>query len=177
MIRSPWKAFVGVALFGLLNACSGSNHSVSLQSIDVTPSAASAAAGSATQLTATGMFSDGSHADITYLVTWTSSNTAVATVGTAGMVTGVAVGSTTVSAAVQGVTGNTTYNVTAAVLASIEVTPPILSIASGRTVLMTATGVYSDHSTQNLSQVTWTSSNSAVASVSSSGVATAVGVG
>ncbi|HWX33267.1 MAG TPA: Ig-like domain-containing protein [Steroidobacteraceae bacterium] len=176
MIRSPWKAFLGVALLGLLNACTGSNHAVSLQSIGVT-GATSAAAGSATQLTATGMFSDGSHADITYLVTWTSGNKAIATVSTAGMVTGVAAGSTTVSAAVQGVTGSATYIVTGAVLASIEVTPPILSIASGRTVLMTATGVYSDNSTLNLGQVTWRSSNSAVASVSSSGVATAVGVG
>jgi hypothetical protein len=177
MIRSPLQAFLVVALFGLLDACSGSNHSASLQSIDVTPAAASAAAGSATQLTATGMLSDGTHADITDQVTWTSSNTAIAMVSASGMVTGVAVGSATVSASVLGVTGSTTYNVTAAVLASIEVTPPILRIAAGRSALMTATGVYSDNSTQNLTQVTWASSNSAVASVSPGGVATAVGVG
>jgi uncharacterized protein YjdB len=177
IMRSPLKAFLVVSFLGLLNACGGSNHSASLQSIEVTPGAASAAAGSATQLTATGILSDGTHADITSEVTWTSGNTAIATVTASGLATGIAVGSTTLSASALGVTGSATYNVTAAVLASIEVTPPILRIAAGRTALMTATGVYSDNSTQNLSQVTWTSSNSAVASVSSGGVATAVGVG
>src|ERR1700722_3096743 len=176
-MRSPLMAFLLVPFLGLLNACGGSSHSASLQSIEVTPATASAAAGNPTQLTATGILSNGSHVDLTDQVKWSSGNTAIATVSASGMVTGIAVGSTTVSAAAQGVTGSTTYNVTAAVLASIEVTPPILRIAAGSSVLMTATGVYSDTSTHNLSQVTWTSSNSAVASVSSGGVATAVGAG
>jgi len=48
-------------------------------------------------------------------VTWTSGNTAIATVSSTGVVTGVAVGSTTITATVFGVSGNVTVTVQCAV--------------------------------------------------------------
>ena len=66
-------------------------------------------------------------------------------------------------------------------LDSIQVTPTAQSLTVGQTAAFTATGVYgnSKHtSTQTItSGVTWTSSTPTVATVNSSGVATAVGAG
>jgi phosphatidylinositol-3-phosphatase len=63
-------------------------------------------------------------------------------------------------------------------LTSISVTPTSASIAAGATQAFTATGTFSDGSTQNLSSTaTWASSNTAVATLSTAGVATGVAAG
>jgi hypothetical protein len=60
--------------------------------------------------------------------------------------------------------------VTPATLVSIQVNPPSPSIADGLTQQFTATGVYTDNSTQDLtSAATWASSNASVASISNAG--------
>jgi hypothetical protein len=112
-------------------------------------------------------------------VTWTSSKTAVATINTNGLATAVSAGATTISAALAGVTGGTTLTVQAPpTLASIAMTPTNPTILVGATQQFTATGTYSDGSTQNLSsRVTWTSSKTAVATINTNGLATAVSAG
>ncbi len=61
---------------------------------------------------------------------------------------------------------------------SIEVSPAAPSIANGLTQQFTATGLYSDNSTQDLTtEVTWASTDAAVATVSNTGLATAASVG
>ncbi len=63
-------------------------------------------------------------------------------------------------------------------LSSIAVTPATTTIIVGATQQYTATGTYSDSSTQNLnSQVAWTSSPSGVVTVSAGGLATGVSAG
>jgi WD40 repeat protein len=63
-------------------------------------------------------------------------------------------------------------------LTSIAVTPASPSILVGASQAFAATGTYSDSSTQDLtSQVAWTSSNTSVATISASGLATGAGVG
>jgi hypothetical protein len=171
------------ALLGLLISCGGSSHSdATLQSIEITPTAASAAAGTTSQLTATGIYSGGGHLDVTYDATWSSSNSAVANVNAGGVASAAAQGTTTISAKLQGVSGSAMLTVTAATLVSIEVTPARPSISKGRTLQFVATGIFSDNSTQNLTgQVTWSSSNGSLASIStasgSNGLATATGAG
>ena len=65
-----------------------------------------------------------------------------------------------------------------ATLESIAVTPASPSIAKGLTQQFTATGTYSDSSTQNLtSQVTWNSATTSVATIAAGGLATGVGTG
>ena len=77
-----------------------------------------------------------------------------------GLATAAGAGSTTVSATSDGVTGDTTLTVTDATLVSIEVTPADASIVDGTTQQFTATGVYNNASTQDLTtQVTWASSD------------------
>jgi uncharacterized protein YjdB len=113
-------------------------------------------------------------------VTWNSSNTAVATINSAGLATGVASGSITISATSGTVTSGTTLTVQGVpvTLSSISVTPANPTINVGATQQFTATGTYSDGSTQNITgQVTWSSSNSGVATISSTGLATGAGMG
>src|SRR5205814_7756806 len=63
-------------------------------------------------------------------------------------------------------------------LTSIQVTPAYPTLSFNQTQQMFATGTYSDGSVQDLTNsVTWASSNTAVATLSSSGVASAVGHG
>ena len=150
-----------------------------LTSMAVTPSNPSLLAGATQQFTATATYSDGSTQNVTSQATWTSSSTAVATINASGLATAVAAGSTTISAALAGVTGSTTLTVkTAPTLASIAMTPSNPSLLAGATQQFTATGTYSDGSTQNVtSQATWTSSSTTVATISASGLATAVAAG
>jgi uncharacterized protein YjdB len=156
---------------------------VTLKSIAVTPPSPSIVAGNTQQFTATGTYSDNSTKSITTSVAWKSSNTAFAAIGGAtGLATGVAAGTTQITAT-QGsiVSPNDPLSVTAAVvtLKSIAVTPASPNVGIGNTLQFTATGTYSDNSTKNItSSVAWSSSNTPFATIGiSSGLATGVAVG
>lgn len=83
---------------------------------------------------------------------------------------------TAASVANASVTSSATITIQPPTLSSITVTPASASIQVGQTEAFTATGTYSDNSMQNItSTVTWASSNTSVASINSSGVATAGG--
>jgi hypothetical protein len=85
--------------------------SAGLTSIAVTPANPSVIAGSTQQFKATGTYSDNSTQDITSQVSWSSSNTAVATINSAGLASGIAGGSTTITATQASVSGSTTLTV------------------------------------------------------------------
>lgn len=74
-------------------------------SVTVSGSGALTAAGQAAQLTATASLSDGSSQDVTSKAVWMVVNPGVASVSTAGVVTGVGFGTTKVKATYQGVAG------------------------------------------------------------------------
>jgi uncharacterized repeat protein (TIGR03803 family) len=159
-----------------------------LSSITLSASSSSIAAGATEQFTATGNFSDNATQNLSADVNWTSSNTAVATVSSSGLVSAVGAGTATITVTCKvastcgSVSGSSTVTVTQVILASIAVTPASPSIALGLTETFTATGTYSDNSTHNLtSQVTWTSATTSVATISnasgSAGVAHPVATG
>ncbi len=123
---------------------------------------------------ATGIYSDATTQDLSTSATWASSDPTKASIsnagGSQGLASSEAVGSTSVSATFNGVTGSTTLTVTAATLVSIGVTPATSSIAKGLTRQFTATGTYTDASTQNLTTTaTWGSSDQETASISNAG--------
>src|SRR5207247_8307001 len=142
-------------------ACSVSSVHVTaknatLVSIGVTPANPNLPQGLTGQFTATGTYSDNSTQDLTAQVAWSSSNTGVATIDSAGLVTSVAAGTTTITATLGLVSGNTTLTVTNATLSSVAVTPTNPSIANGTTRQFTATGTYSEITTQDLtSRAEW----------------------
>jgi uncharacterized protein YjdB len=178
-------ALLVVGIGCMLASCGeGGDSTPGLQSIEVTPPNAQAAAGTSVQLSATGIYSDGTHQDVTSQVLWGTSNAAIATfaAGSGGTVSALATGAVTIAATLHDRVGTTNFTVTPAVLASIEVTPATPSVANGTTEQFTATGVFSDGSTQDLTtQASWTSANIAVASISnvagSIGLASATGDG
>ena len=101
-------------------------------------------------------------ADITTGGTWSSSNTGVATIGSTGIVLGVASGTTVITYAITG--GYTTYVVSVNSLAPI--TGPTSVFAGNTITLADAT-----------SGGTWSSSNTSVAPINSSGVVLGVAAG
>ena len=157
-----------------------------LVSIAVRPANPSIALGMTQQFTATGTYSDNSIQNITASVTWSSSAGSVAAISNAAGSTGgaasKAVGTTTITATSGNISGSTSLTVAPPTLVSITVTPSNPSIVFGTTEQFTATGIYSDNSTQDLTtSVTWSSSANSVATVSnaagSNGKATAVATG
>ncbi len=149
-----------------------------LVSIAVTPVNPSLSVGQQQQFTATGTYSDGSKKDLTSSAAWSSSATSVATISSSGLATAVAAGSTTIKATSGSVNGSTTLTVTAPTLVSIAVTPVNPSLSVGQQQQFTATGTYSDGSKKDLtSSAAWSSSATPVATISSSGLATAVAAG
>ena len=101
---------------------SGSGGTKTLVSIAITPSNPFIAVATTQQFTATGTYSDNTTQNLTASVTWSSSNTGVATiVGSTGLATPVAVGSTTITAALGGISGSTTLTVTANNVLAISV--------------------------------------------------------
>ena len=154
-----------------------------LTSIAVTPTNPTILVGATQQFTATGTYSDGIAQNLTSQVTWASTSPAVATIiANSGLATGVGIGTSTISATLGGVvsTPQTIQVTPTPTLASIAVTPTNPTLQQvGATLQFTATGTYSDGTTQNLtSQVTWASTSPAVAAIiANSGLATGVGVG
>ncbi len=114
-------------------------------------------------------------------VTWTSSNTSVATVSSAGLVTAVAEGTTTITVKTSDGSKTATCKVTVEIpVETVAVTGVTLSATSatltsiGETKQLTATVAPTNATNQS---VTWTSSNTSVATVSSTGLVTAVANG
>jgi hypothetical protein len=86
-------------------------NSAILTSLSVTPVYPLITVRANVQMKATGNYSDGTSYDLTALAVWTSSNPAVATVSTTGLATGVAATTTTITAIVSIVSGNTILTV------------------------------------------------------------------
>ncbi|GIW26157.1 Ig-like domain-containing protein [Meiothermus sp.] len=171
-----WLLLLLTALF--LAAC-GPAGGPTINSIEVTPPSASKQVGQTQQFTAVAKDASGNTiSGVTF--TWTSSNPSVATVNSSGLATAVAAGTATITASAQGKSGNATLTVTNPApppIETIEVSPPSASKQVGQTQQFTA--VAKDASGNTISGVTftWSSSDTAIATVDSSGLATAVAAG
>jgi hypothetical protein len=151
---------------------------VSVQSIAVTPSTATVQTLGSQQFVANCSYSDGSSADCTTSVNWASSSTSVVTINGSGVATGVAQGTANIIANMGSVQAQASATVPAAVLQTISITPASSTVAVGGTQQLKATGVYSDSSTVDMTNaVNWSSSNPAVVSTTTAGLACALAQG
>ena len=183
---SPGSTMITAKMGRMSGSTSLNVTAATLEVIDVSPTNASVANGLSNRFVATGVYTDNSVHDISASVTWTSSDNTVASIsntpGSNGVSATTGPGSTVISATLGALSAKATLTVTSATLVSIEVTPTNPSIANGLSEALQATGIYTDHSTHDLtSAVTWSSSVASVASVSnlpgSNGLATTASPG
>ena len=129
--------------------------------------------------TAKGVYGDGQQYDITQSVTWSSSNTAVATVDSSGIVSGLAAGMVTISASssnVQGMTALTVIPKKELVSLNISSSSPTVFLNESLQLVLTAT--YNDQSTRNVAgDAQWSTDMPSVVSVDSTGKVSGVGLG
>ncbi len=109
-------------------------------------------------------------------ITWSSSENAVATVSSAGLVTGVAGGSATITATSEGKSGTAGVLVQIPV-ASVIVDPNVANLTLSGTVSLAAVALDATGNELIDREVSWSSSNPGVASVSETGLVTGLADG
>lgn len=159
---------------------------IHLTSLAVVPSTASLTPTNTFQFAASGVFDDASSADVTGVVTWTSSNTAVASIsnvaGSQGLATGAGLGTTTITATSGSLTATAQLKVAPSGIVSLTVTPATTSVRQGQTTPFSAAAGFLTGPSQDVTGSTfWSSSNTNVATISNAptnaGIATGVAPG
>jgi uncharacterized protein YjdB len=109
-------------------------------------------------------------------VTWSSSNSTIASVSTNGLVTGVANGSATITATTQDGNYTATSAITVATIpvTSVIVSPTTATISLNKTRQLTATILPANASNKT---VIWSSGNASIATINANGLVTGVAVG
>jgi uncharacterized protein YjdB len=112
-------------------------------------------------------------------ITFASSDPSVATIDpSSGVATGVAPGTTTITASSEGQTSNNaTLTVTPVPVNNVTVSPPAQTIVDGNTASFTAALTDSHGNSLSGRVVDWSSSDAAVATVDNTGLATSTGPG
>src|ERR1700716_3706496 len=154
-----------------------------LTGITISPASAQIAKGTSQQFTDTAKYNDGTSPDITSLVAWNSTQSAIATVSswpsTQGLALAASECSTSIFASLGTVTSSaSSLTVSNANLLSISVTPAGSTVPLATSQQFVANGSFDDGTQQNISETAnWTSSSPTIAPVSSVGVVTGAGLG
>jgi uncharacterized protein YjdB len=164
---------------GVVASATVSVGSVAVASVSVSPTSANLTVGGTASFTATLRDAAGNVLS-GRVVGWSSSDQAVATVSQSGQMTAVGAGSATITATAEGQTGTATVTVAPGgpgPIVSITLSPSTLTLAVGGTQALTATALDAQGNVVSGAAITWSSGNNAVATVSQSGVVTAVAPG
>jgi len=149
--------------YSVTNAC-GTINATQVTTVNPLPAVAAIGGTAVVCPSATTSLSDATSGGV-----WSSSNTSVATVNASGVVTGVAAGNATISYGVTNSCG-TTY---VTKVATVNALPSAGSITGTAVVCASATTALNDAAAGGV----WSSSNTSVATVNSSGVVTGVAAG
>lgn len=148
----------------------------SLTSLEISPGSLQLAAGTHMEVDLIGHYSDGSTQNLETQASWTIMDTAIASLSdplvTGSLqVTGLAVGSTQLTASLGGSNAQIDITVSAASLTQIILSPDTPNLPLGTQLSLSATGLYSDGSSQNLSnQVSWSNADSGILTIDASGL-------
>ncbi|KJY93539.1 hypothetical protein TW84_03440, partial [Vibrio neptunius] len=147
-----------------------------LTAINVTPAVVNVPKGQQQTLTANALYSDGTSSIITDSVVWRPADTNTATITSNGVLSGDDIGTTTLTATKDGITSLPVgVVVSEAELISISVTPPMVAVAKGQHQALTATAIYSDNTSSDISDyVTWSTIEPSTATVVPGGKVTGV---
>jgi len=156
--------------------------SSALSLVTVSPVSATVPAGLSQQYQAIGTFADASNMDLTQFAAWSSSDSTIAAIsnefGSQGHVLALKQGApVTISASVNGKTGNAVLTVNPPIPQQIFISPLSSVINVAQTLQYSATARMSDGTQQPVAGAVWNSSDLTVAGVDANGLATAAGVG
>src|SRR2546426_191731 len=151
---------------------------VAVASVAVSPASAALQVGQTVQLAATPQDTSGNPL-AGRVVTWASSNAAVAPVTASGLAAGVAGGAATITATSEGKSGGSAMTVApvAVPVVSVAVTPASATLPAGQTMQLAATPKDANGNPLSGRAVGWSSSNTAVATVNAGGLVTSVAAG
>jgi uncharacterized protein YjdB/alpha-tubulin suppressor-like RCC1 family protein len=177
---SCWGNLTGLGTSGVPTALSGGvtfrlpNAAVS--SVELAPATATrfvgqSITGAATVRDASGRLLAGR------TISWTSANPAVAQVSSAGVVSAIGAGSTTITATSEGRSATMAVTVVAVPVASVAMQPSSVSLTVGLTAQLAATAKDSIGGALLGRSAVWSSSAAGVATVAQNGLVTAVGGG
>ncbi len=138
-----------------------------LSALVVQPENASVVVGLSQRFIASGIYSDGSTEDLTQSVNWSSSDANVASIDAIGLATGHGEGTVEISAVLEGVANlSAKLTVGPPALARVEISPNESTITPGRTMQFSATAIYTDGSTVDVTeQAVWSSADTKIATV------------
>jgi uncharacterized protein YjdB len=137
-----------------------------LEDLEIVPAEPVLPAGGTLSLFAIGRYADGELFNLTDAVTWTSNDTAVLTVDAAGLLTGVAEGTATITATEpdSAVATSVAVVVTPAQIQALEIAPAIVNVPAGAYVEVRATAILTDDAVIDVSsQAVWTLADEDVA--------------
>ncbi len=179
---APGNSEIRATLNGIVGSYSLTVSNATVGTLTLSPLTPTIPKGLIRQFTVEGTFDDATTQDLSYDVTWSSSDITVASisnsVGSKGVATGEGVGIATITATFDGFTDSTVMTVSAAILNMLELeplTPSLLTLFSRQ---MTATATYSDASVLDVTTlVDWVSSKETIALISTLGVVSALAEG
>ncbi|TGN41463.1 Ig-like domain-containing protein [Marinobacter confluentis] len=170
------KNFLSFVVFffflALLQGCGGGGGggddapSVRLVSLELSSIDSALEVGDERQLRAAGLYSNSTAEDLSTRVTWSVDDESVATVSGSGLLTALAVGTTTVRASLDGLSAQRSATVSPASLQAISISAPVSRVAVGISTRFSAVGLYSDGQRRDISdQVAWSVSDLNVATI------------
>ena len=172
--KAPGNATITATVEGVTGSLSLTAKLPTITAVTVTPGTATLVVGATQQLAAAVMA--GTVAQTGRAIGWTSSSDAVATVDANGMVTARTVGSATITATVEGVSGTSAVTVKVPPVTAVNVTPAAATILVGAVQQLTGVAM-AGAVPQPARVIAWTSSNDAIATVDANGLVTAKSVG
>jgi trimeric autotransporter adhesin len=160
----------------LVLACSDTAEPVRVATVEVVAATPTVVVGGTVQMAAS--VKDAAGNVLTdRVVAWTTNNPAVAVVNSSGLLLTAQVGTVIVTATVEGITGTATVNVIPPPVATVVVDPSTVPLQVGRTQQLNATTRDANNNVLTGRNVSWSSNNTSVATVSSTGLVTAVSAG
>ncbi len=169
---------VVAALLTLTGAasCLDLNPNITACTVTIAPSTVTISMNQAINISATAFDCKG-NSIAKKTITFATANPAVATVTISGQIIAVGVGNTTVSAVADGKSATVPVTVTPEFAASVSVNPPTATLRRGNLRQFSAIPLNAQQQPITGQTIRWTSSNSSIASVTSTGLVTAIAAG
>jgi hypothetical protein len=157
-----------VATSGIPAGCGGLEDAP-VQQLEIVGPRDDAPLGITLQLTARGLLADGTTADVTDKVSWSSSQSSILEVASTGSIRALSKGTATITASKDGVAASLPIPVVDAELSKLEIKPAAANLQAGGQVELQAIAVYTDGPRNVTEQATWNSITPDVLAVQGSG--------